>query len=105
LEEVSLCYKSFEEIKSKSPYYGCIVGRYANRIANGKFKVEGKEYTLALNNGPNSLHGGIIGYDKKIWESTAFMNKESVGINLTLISPDGDEGYPGKVMVRFFFFW
>lgn len=80
-----------------SPYFGAIVGRYANRIAKGKFTLGGKEYTLALNNGENSLHGGEKGFDKQVWDASD-VTKNSV--TLTLVSPDGDEGYPGELTVH-----
>ncbi len=83
-----------------SPYFGAIVGRYANRIANGKFTIDGNEYSLATNNGPNALHGGIVGFDKKIWKAETFENDTSAGIKLSLTSPDGDEGYPGTLLAQ-----
>lgn len=84
-----------------SPYFGAIVGRYANRIANGNFSIDDIEYSLATNNGPNALHGGIIGFDKKIWNvDETFENDTSAGIRLSLTSPDGDEGYPGTLLTQ-----
>ena len=80
-----------------APYFGGACGRYANRIAKGKFTLDGTEYELAVNNGPNHLHGGEIGLMKRIWKSEGFQNDEAVGVNLWYISPDGEEGYPGKV--------
>ncbi len=79
-----------------NPYFGACCGRYANRIAMGKFSLDGIEYPLAINNGPNALHGGLIGFDKKVWDA------EIVGENavkMSLTSPDGDEGYPGALKV------
>ncbi|GAB5029525.1 aldose 1-epimerase [Nannochloropsis oceanica] len=81
-------------------YMGVTVGRVANRVANGMFKLDGKDYTLATNNGPNSLHGGIQGFDKRMWEGKTFKNDKAVGVIFTLHSPDGDEGYPGFVTVQ-----
>ena len=78
-------------------YFGCTVGRYCNRIADGKFSIDGKEFTLATNNAPNHLHGGNVGFDKKVWESALIKSDNYVGIRFTLTSPDGDEGYPGEL--------
>ncbi len=80
-----------------APYFGGACGRYANRIAKGKFTLDGTEYELAVNNGPNHLHGGKTGLMKRIWKSEGFQNDEAVGVNLWYISPDGEEGYSGKV--------
>ncbi len=80
-----------------APYFGGICGRYANRIAKGKFTLDGTEYQLAINNGPNHLHGGETGLMKRIWKSEGFQNDEVVGVNLWYDSPDGEDGYPGKM--------
>ncbi len=82
------------------PYFGSICGRVANRIANGKFSLEGKNYTLAVNNGPNHLHGGLIGYDRKLWTAELIEETERVGVKLSLLSPDMEEGYPGNLVVN-----
>ena len=84
-----------DDYVDKSPYFGCIAGRYANRIANGKFSLDGQEFQLATNNGPNHLHGGNLGFDKKVWTGTPLEN--DLGILLTYRSPDGEEGYPGNL--------
>jgi aldose 1-epimerase (EC 5.1.3.3) len=84
-------------LQSNNPYFGCLVGRYANRIANAKFTLDGKTYTLAANNNGNSLHGGIKGFDKVIW------NAEPLGdtsVKLTYFSKDGEEGYPGNLQAE-----
>tara|TARA_R110002096_G_scaffold215310_15_gene403190 strand:+ start:9648 stop:10763 length:1116 start_codon:yes stop_codon:yes gene_type:complete len=100
LGDVVLGYHSVEEYVAGSPYFGCITGRYANRIANGKFSIDGKEYQLAINNPPNHLHGGEKGFDKQIWEARAVAGKERSSVILTHTSPDGDEGYPGNLKMR-----
>ncbi len=78
-------------------YFGSSVGRFCNRIAGGKFSIDGKEYTLATNNGPNHLHGGKVGFDKRLWHATELQGDDYVGVRFSLTSPDGDEGYPGTL--------
>jgi aldose 1-epimerase len=79
------------------PYFGSNVGRVANRIAKGKFTLDGKEYKLATNNGPNHLHGGDKGFDKKVWKADVLKNEKGPEVEFTYVSPDGEEGYPGKL--------
>lgn len=81
------------------PYFGCVCGRCCNRIADGKFSLDGKNYTLAVNNGPNHLHGGLIGFDRRIWTSEILETADSVGVKLSLVSPNMEEGYPGNMEV------
>lgn len=81
------------------PYFGCICGRVCNRIAEGKFTLEGKNYSLAVNNGPNHLHGGLVGYDKRFFSAEIIEDDQSVGVKLSYFSPDLEEGYPGNVNV------
>ena len=97
-ENVSLGFDQLQDYVEKSPYFGCIAGRYANRIANGKFSLDGKEFQLANNNGSNHLHGGNLGFDKKVWTGTPLEN--DLGVSLTYRSPDGEEGYPGNLSCK-----
>ncbi|MFC2076544.1 aldose epimerase family protein [candidate division KSB1 bacterium] len=97
--EVVLGYDKLEGYLEKSPYFGAICGRYANRIAGAKFSLDGKDYGLAANNGPNALHGGIVGFDKKVWTAEEERGSDSVELQLTYRSPDGEEGYPGNLDV------
>jgi len=102
-EEVTLSYRSFEELVQPDhlgPYYGAVVGRVANRIANGKFDMNGMTYKLATNNGPCSLHGGISGFDKKIFKTAVNITAgKSASLVLTYTSVDGEEGFPGTLDV------
>ena len=85
-------------LQKNNPYFGALIGRYGNRIAKAKFSLDGKEYTLAANNGPNSLHGGIKGFDKVVWRSEKLPGDSS--LQLTYQSKDGEEGYPGNLSVK-----
>jgi aldose 1-epimerase len=90
----------FSEVyKTNSPYFGCIVGRYAARIKDGTFTVDGQPYQVAKNDGPNHLHGGIIGFDKRVWNAETSEEADASMLRLTLVSPDREEGYPGTVRV------
>lgn len=81
------------------PYFGCICGRCCNRIGEGKFTLEGKNYSLAVNNGPNHLHGGLIGYDRRLFSAEMIEGTDHVGVKLSYLSPDMEEGYPGNLQV------
>ncbi|MGH7710562.1 MAG: aldose epimerase family protein [Gemmatimonadaceae bacterium] len=98
--DVVLGFDSLDGYLKGSPYFGAIVGRYANRIAKGRFTLDGRTYQLPVNNGANSLHGGTRGFDKVVWNATSFENDTSASVVLTHVSPDGDMGYPGRVDVR-----
>ncbi len=82
---------------SSGPYFGAVVGRYGNRIAKGRFSLEGQQYTLATNNGPNHLHGGLKGFDKKVWQAQKIQGDTTAKLHLMYRSPDGEEGYPGTL--------
>jgi aldose 1-epimerase len=97
--DVTLGFDSLQGYLTDSPYFGAIVGRYANRIARGRFTLGGRTYRLATNNGPNHLHGGLKGYDKVVWRGESFQRADTVGVKFEHTSPDGDEGYPGTVRV------
>ena len=77
--DITLGFDSLAGYLAKNPYFGALVGRYGNRIANGKFTLDGKEYTLAKNNGPNALHGGLKGFDKVVWQAESFQKSAEVG--------------------------
>jgi len=95
--DIVLGFDTVEPYTGKSPYMGATVGRYANRIALGKFTLDGKEYPLATNNPPNHLHGGTVGYDKVMWHAEPFRDDAGPHVRFTYTSPDGEEGYPGAV--------
>jgi galactose mutarotase-like enzyme len=100
LDDVVLGYDSLAGYVRDSPYFGAVIGRYANRIARGTFTLDGRVYRLATNNGPNHLHGGVIGFDKVVWQAEPFQRDREGGVVLTHTSPDGDEGYPGTLLAR-----
>ena len=101
LADVVLGYSAYPEWESGNPYFGALIGRYANRIANGRFAIDGKTYQLAINNGPNALHGGPnFGFHNVLWSAREIYKDDASGIELFYSSPDGEEGYPGKLDVR-----
>lgn len=99
LGDVVLGYDKLDDYIKDSPYFGALIGRYGNRIAKGKFTLNGHPYTLAVNNGPNSLHGGLKGFDKVVWQPTIRGSLEGPELELNYVSNDGEEGYPGTLHV------
>ncbi|MCP5061746.1 MAG: galactose mutarotase [Ignavibacteriae bacterium] len=98
-EDVILGYDKLESYLEATPYFGAIVGRYANRIANGQFTLDQTEYTLAKNDGNNHLHGGINGFDKVVWNATPYKKDDEISLKLEYLSEDGEEGFPGNLKV------
>lgn len=98
-DDVVLGYDNLADYIKVSPYFGAIVGRYGNRIAKGKFTLDGTTYTLATNDGENHLHGGIRGFDKVVWDDEPVDRADAVGVKLSYLSRDGEEGYPGNLRV------
>lgn len=99
-EDIVLGFDRLEDYQAAHPYFGAVVGRYANRIANGKFCIDGIEYSLATNNTPNALHGGIRGFDKYFWQAKGLQKADAVGVALHRISPDMEESYPGELFIK-----
>ncbi|WP_246226215.1 aldose epimerase family protein [Chelativorans xinjiangense] len=98
-DNVVLGFDNLEDYRTKNPYFGTITGRYANRIGGASFMLDGETYTLAANNGPNSLHGGETGFDKQVWNAREVETDEGEALELAYVSPDGEEGYPGTLDV------
>ena len=97
--DVVLGYDNLDGYLKSSPYFGALVGRYGNRIAKGKFSLDGVEYTLATNNVPNALHGGLKGFDKVVWTARPMLTANGPSLILTYVSQNGEEGYPGNLLV------
>jgi aldose 1-epimerase len=97
MADIVLGYDNLNGYVRNSPYFGAIVGRYGNRIGKGKFTIDGKEYSVTVNDGANTLHGGKKGFDKVVWQSEKVEKPEGVGVKLTYLSKDGEEGYPGNL--------
>jgi aldose 1-epimerase len=100
MTNVTLGFNTLDEYLAGHPYFGCITGRYANRIARGTFTLDGVMYRLALNNGENSLHGGTVGFDKVVWAAEDASGPDGPAVTLSRVSPDGEEGYPGNLTVE-----
>jgi aldose 1-epimerase len=103
MDDVVLGFDTLDAYLRETPYFGALVGRYGNRIANGRFTLDGKTYSLATNNHPGgvpcALHGGLVGFDKVVWEATPLLVANTAGVSLHYVSADGEEGYPGKLDV------
>src|SRR5215211_7258794 len=99
-DDVVLGFKDFDSYLKNDPYLGALIGRYGNRIAKGRFTLNGVEYKLATNNGENHLHGGIKGFDKVVWTGREMKTNAGPAVVLTYLSKDGEEGYPGNLNVR-----
>ncbi|GAA1518656.1 galactose mutarotase [Streptomyces albidochromogenes] len=97
---VSLGFDNLDDYVAKSPYFGALIGRYGNRVAKGRFTLDGHTYQLPVNDGPNSLHGGDKGFDKQVWDVEPFSRGSDRGLVLRRISPDGEMGYPGTLKVK-----
>ena len=97
-ENVALTLDRVEDfLNTENPFFGATAGRVANRIAKAQFNLDGKAYELAKTNGDNHLHGGRVGFDKKVWTPETYSTDDAVGVKMTYLSPDGEEGYPGNL--------
>ncbi|HTW93737.1 MAG TPA: aldose epimerase family protein [Tepidisphaeraceae bacterium] len=103
LGDVVLGFDSVADYANAGPFMGCIAGRYANRIANGMFTLDGETYALPLNAGMNTLHGGFKGYAKRVWDADAGVTPDGPTLRLSLLDPDGEEGFPGNVKVTVYY--
>jgi len=99
LQDVVCGFDNLDQYVKGHPFFGAVAGRYANRIGKARFTLEGKEYKLAANNGPNTLHGGMKGFDKQLWHSEGVETKEGPSVRLSYLSKDGEEGFPGNLTV------
>ena len=99
LGDVVLGYDNLADYLKDTPYFGALIGRYGNRIAKGKFTLDGRQYTLATNNYTNALHGGLKGFDKVVWDAKVLTTPEGLALQLQYVSKDGEEGYPGTLSV------
>lgn len=97
--DITLGFDTLEDYVNRSPYFGAIIGRYGNRVANGRFTIGGVEYQIPLNDGAHSLHGGPDGFDKKRWDAKPIEDPARVGVELAYLSPDGEMGFPGNLAV------
>ncbi|TCC53747.1 galactose mutarotase [Kribbella capetownensis] len=96
-KNISLGFDNLPDYAALSPYFGATIGRYGNRIAKGRFTLDGTTYQIPVNNGENALHGGTIGFDKKVWKAKTVRTDDSVGVAFSYVSPDGEMGFPGEL--------
>jgi aldose 1-epimerase len=101
--DIVLGYDTLDGYENGTSYFGATVGRYGNRIAGGKFSIDGKTYTLPKNNGENTLHGGIVGFNKRLWKAREIASKEGESLEMTYLSADGEEGFPGNLSAKVVF--
>ena len=99
-KDIVLGYNTIAEYEAETPYFGALIGRYGNRIAKGKFSLDNQEYTLAVNNGVNHLHGGLKGFDKVVWDAKTIVSDSTVSLELSYLSKDMEEGYPGNLETK-----
>jgi len=100
LSDVVLGFDSLADYTRQNPYFGALIGRYGNRIAKGRFTLDGQPYQLATNNGPNALHGGVQGFNRRVWAASPGTSPDGPTLTLQYRSPDGEEGYPGNLSVQ-----
>ena len=105
LDDVVLGYDTLEAYREDAFYMGGVIGRFANRIANGRFELEGRPRVLAVNDGPNHLHGGRTGFHARVWRAEPFPSQAGVAVRLSRVSPHGEEGYPGTLHVAVVYTW
>lgn len=98
--DIVLGYNTLAEYEAETPYFGALIGRYGNRIAKGTFAIDGETYTLAVNNGVNHLHGGLKGFDKVVWDAKTIVNDSMASLELSYLSKDMEEGYPGNLETK-----
>ena len=99
-KDIVLGYNTLAEYEAETPYFGALIGRYGNRIAKEKFSLDDQEYTLAVNNGVNHLHGGLKGFDKVVWDAKTIVSDSTVSLELSYLSKDMEEGYPGNLEAK-----
>lgn len=105
LDDIVLGFDTLEPYLDRGPYFGAVVGRYGNRIAKGKLPIDGKVYELVVNEGTNSLHGGPVGFDKRLWQGETIDTEEGAGVRFSMTSPDNDQGFPGELVATVTYVW